>query len=137
MTEPYDLITMGRIGVDIYPLQTGVPLAQVETFGKFLGGSATNVAVAAARLGRRTAVISRTGRDPFGDYIHQALRDFGVDDRWVTPVDSLPDTGHLLRDLPAGRLPALLLPPPQGTRSGHPPRGTRPGRHRAPPGSSG
>ncbi|MFJ5591347.1 5-dehydro-2-deoxygluconokinase [Streptomyces noursei] len=90
MTEPYDLITMGRIGVDIYPLQTGVPLAQVETFGKFLGGSATNVAVAAARLGRRTAVISRTGRDPFGDYLHQALRDFGVDDRWVTPVAGLP-----------------------------------------------
>lgn len=90
MTEPYDLITMGRIGVDLYPLQTGVPLAQVETFGKFLGGSATNVAVAAARLGRRGAVISRTGRDPFGDYIHQALRDFGVDDRWVTAVDAYP-----------------------------------------------
>ncbi|TJZ55894.1 5-dehydro-2-deoxygluconokinase [Streptomyces piniterrae] len=90
MTEPYDLITMGRIGVDIYPLEIGVPLAQVETFGKFLGGSATNVAVAAARLGRRSAVISRTGRDPFGDYVHQALRDFGVDDRWVTPVDAYP-----------------------------------------------
>ncbi|MGY5134100.1 5-dehydro-2-deoxygluconokinase [Streptomyces nigrescens] len=90
MTQPYDLITMGRIGVDIYPLQTGVPLAQVETFGKFLGGSATNVAVAAARLGRRSAVISRTGRDPFGDYVHQALRDFGVDDRWVTSVDAYP-----------------------------------------------
>ncbi|MDT0461240.1 PfkB family carbohydrate kinase, partial [Streptomyces sp. DSM 41527] len=90
MTEPYDLITMGRIGVDIYPLQAGVPLAQVETFGKFLGGSATNVAVAAARLGRRSAVISRTGSDPFGDYVHQALRDFGVDDRWVTPVDAYP-----------------------------------------------
>ncbi|MEV0262009.1 5-dehydro-2-deoxygluconokinase [Streptomyces sp. NPDC050617] len=90
MTEPYDLITMGRIGVDIYPLQTGVPLSRVETFGKFLGGSATNVAVAAARLGRRSAVISRTGADPFGDYVHQALRDFGVDDRWVTPVDRHP-----------------------------------------------
>ncbi|MCK7625372.1 5-dehydro-2-deoxygluconokinase [Streptomyces sp. RS10V-4] len=90
MTEPYDLITMGRIGVDLYPLQTGVPLAEVETFGKFLGGSATNVAVAAARLGRRTAVISRTGRDPFGDYVHRALRGFGVDDRWVTPVPDLP-----------------------------------------------
>ncbi|MDX3229912.1 5-dehydro-2-deoxygluconokinase [Streptomyces sp. ME19-01-6] len=90
MSEPYDLITMGRIGVDIYPLQIGVPLPQVETFGKFLGGSATNVAVAAARLGRRTAVISRTGADPFGEYIHQALREFSVDDRWVTPVDAYP-----------------------------------------------
>ncbi|MET8290672.1 MULTISPECIES: 5-dehydro-2-deoxygluconokinase [unclassified Streptomyces] len=86
----YDLITMGRIGVDLYPLQTGVPLARVSSFGKFLGGSATNVAVAAARLGRDTAVITRTGDDPFGTYLHEALRDFGVDDRWVTPVAGLP-----------------------------------------------
>ncbi len=86
----FDLITMGRIGVDLYPLQTGVPLSRVETFGKFLGGSAANVAVAAARLGRSTAVITRTGADPFGTYLHEALNDFGVDDRWVTPVAALP-----------------------------------------------
>ncbi|MEU9056879.1 5-dehydro-2-deoxygluconokinase [Streptomyces sp. NPDC048384] len=86
----YDLITMGRIGVDLYPLQTGVPLPQVTSFGKFLGGSASNVAVAAARLGRRTAVITRTGDDPFGTYLHEALQGFGVDDRWVTPVPGLP-----------------------------------------------
>ncbi|MEU9893043.1 5-dehydro-2-deoxygluconokinase [Streptomyces phaeochromogenes] len=89
-SSAYDLITMGRIGVDLYPLQTGVPLPQVTSFGKFLGGSATNVAVAAARLGRRTAVVTRTGDDPFGTYLHEALRDFGVDDRWVTPVPGLP-----------------------------------------------
>ncbi|MFC7305437.1 5-dehydro-2-deoxygluconokinase [Streptomyces monticola] len=81
---------MGRIGVDVYPLQSGVSLAEVETFGKFLGGSPANVAVAAARLGRRTAVITRTGEDPFGEYLHRALREFGVDDRWVTPVAGLP-----------------------------------------------
>ncbi|MER8222290.1 5-dehydro-2-deoxygluconokinase [Streptomyces sp. NPDC094143] len=86
----FDVITMGRIGVDLYPLQTGVPLADVETFGKFLGGSAANVAVAAARLGRRTAVITRTGDDPFGTYLHQELKGFGVDDRWVTPVAAHP-----------------------------------------------
>ncbi|MGC0331869.1 5-dehydro-2-deoxygluconokinase [Streptomyces sp. SAI-170] len=85
----YDLITMGRLGVDLYPLQAGVPLAEVTAFGKFLGGSAANVAVAAARLGRRTALISRTGDDPFGAYLHRALREFGVDDRWVTPVPAL------------------------------------------------
>ncbi|MGW6139724.1 5-dehydro-2-deoxygluconokinase [Streptomyces sp. NPDC055144] len=88
--EPYDLITMGRIGVDLYPLQTGVPLAEVDTFGKFLGGSSSNVAVAAARLGRRTATVTRTGADPFGQYLHRQLREFGVDDRWVTPVPGLP-----------------------------------------------
>ncbi len=90
MPQPYEVITMGRIGVDLYPLRTGVPLAQVDRFGKFLGGSATNVAVGASRLGRRTAVITRTGQDPFGDYLHQALGEFGVDDRWVTPVAAYP-----------------------------------------------
>ncbi|RSS24978.1 5-dehydro-2-deoxygluconokinase [Streptomyces sp. WAC05458] len=86
----FDLITMGRIGVDLYPLQTGVPLAEVETFGKFLGGSAANVAVAAPRLGRTSAVITRTGDDAFGGYLHRALKEFGVDDRWVTPVAAYP-----------------------------------------------
>jgi 5-dehydro-2-deoxygluconokinase len=86
----FDLITMGRVSVDVYPLQIGVPLEDVETFGKYLGGSATNVAVAAARHGRNTAVITRTGEDPFGRYIHQALRGYRVDDRFVTPVPGLP-----------------------------------------------
>jgi 5-dehydro-2-deoxygluconokinase len=85
-----EVLTMGRIGVDVYPLQTGVSLREVQTFGKYLGGSATNVAVAAARHGRRSAVISRTGQDPFGEFIHDALQGFGVDDRYVTPVPHLP-----------------------------------------------
>jgi 5-dehydro-2-deoxygluconokinase len=88
--QPFDVITMGRIGVDVYPLQVGVSLREVETFGKFLGGSPANVAVAAARLGRRAAVITRTGADPFGEFLHDALRGYGVDDRYVTPVEGLP-----------------------------------------------
>ena len=86
----FDVITMGRIGVDVYPLQTGVSLREVTSFGKFLGGSSSNVAVAAARYGHRVATITRTGADPFGEYLHDALRGFGVDDRYVTPVDGLP-----------------------------------------------
>jgi 5-dehydro-2-deoxygluconokinase len=85
-----DVLTMGRIGVDVYPLQTGVSLREVETFGKYLGGSPTNVAVAAARYGRASAVISRTGDDPFGAYIHDALRRFGVDDAFVSAAPGLP-----------------------------------------------
>ena len=90
MTAIFDVLTMGRIGVDVYPLQVGVSLRQVESFGKYLGGSPTNVAVAAARYGRRSAVITRTGQDPFGEYLHDALRGFGVDDRYVTAVPGLP-----------------------------------------------
>jgi 5-dehydro-2-deoxygluconokinase len=86
----FEVVTMGRIGVDVYPLQVGVSLREVEIFGKYLGGSPTNVAVAAARFGRRTAVITRTGDDPFGAFLHDALRRFGVDDRYVSAVPGLP-----------------------------------------------
>ncbi|MFI7602072.1 5-dehydro-2-deoxygluconokinase [Actinoplanes sp. NPDC049681] len=85
-----EVLTMGRTGVDLYPQQVGVSLREVRTFEKFLGGSPTNVAVAAARYGRRSAVITRTGDDPFGAWIHDALRGFGVDDRFVSPVSGPP-----------------------------------------------
>lgn len=85
-----EVLTMGRTGVDLYPQQIGVSLREVRTFEKFLGGSPTNVAVAAARYGRRSAVITRTGDDPFGAWIHDALRGFGVDDRFVSPVAGPP-----------------------------------------------
>jgi 5-dehydro-2-deoxygluconokinase len=86
----FEVLTMGRVSADLYPLQVGVGLDSVETFGKWLGGSATNVAVAAARYRRRTAVITRTGDDPFGTFVHAALRGYGVDDRFVTSVPGLP-----------------------------------------------
>ena len=59
--EPFDVLTIGRVGIDIYPHQIGVGLEDVETFGKFLGGSAANVAVAAARLGHSSALVTGVG----------------------------------------------------------------------------
>jgi 5-dehydro-2-deoxygluconokinase len=89
MAAPYDVITIGRVGVDIYPLQVGVGLEDVTSFGKFLGGSATNVAVAAARHGLRSAVITRTGNDPFGKFVHNELVRLGVSDEFVSGVAGL------------------------------------------------
>jgi len=83
MSERFDVITMGRVGVDLYPEQIGVALEDVRSFQKSLGGSSTNVAVAAARLGARSAVITKVGDDPFGKYVRQALDGFGVDRGWV------------------------------------------------------
>lgn len=82
-TPPFDVLAIGRSGVDIYPLQVGVGLEHVESFGKFLGGSAANVAVAAARLGNRTALISGVGADPFGRYVRAELERLDVDNRYV------------------------------------------------------
>jgi 5-dehydro-2-deoxygluconokinase len=83
MAEVVDVLALGRCGVDVYPQQVGVGLEDVETFGKYLGGSAANVAVAAARLGHPTALISGVGDDPFGRFVRRALRDLGVEDRYV------------------------------------------------------
>jgi 5-dehydro-2-deoxygluconokinase len=85
MTDLFDVITMGRVGVDFYPTSSG-SLVNVQFFEKFLGGSPTNVAVAAARLGERTALITRTGPDPFGEFVRAALKGYGVDDRFVRSV---------------------------------------------------
>jgi 5-dehydro-2-deoxygluconokinase len=77
-----EVLTVGRVGVDLYPEQSG-PLADVRTFAKSLGGTATNVAVGAARLGNRSAVLTKVGADGFGDYIRKALAGFGVDPQFV------------------------------------------------------
>ncbi|CAB4546504.1 MAG: 5-dehydro-2-deoxygluconokinase [Actinobacteria bacterium] len=85
----FDVITIGRVGIDVYPLQIGVGLEDVTSFGKFLGGSATNVAVAAAKYGLKSAVITRTGNDPFGKFIHTELVRLGVSDQFVSGVAGL------------------------------------------------
>jgi 5-dehydro-2-deoxygluconokinase len=82
--EELEVLTLGRSSVDLYPEQLRVPLADVETFRKSLGGSPTNVAVAAARLGRNAALITRVGDDAFGAFVRQALRGFGVHDEFVS-----------------------------------------------------
>ncbi|MFP5282024.1 MAG: 5-dehydro-2-deoxygluconokinase [Actinomycetes bacterium] len=88
-----EVFTFGRSGVDVYPQQVGVGLEDVTSFGKYLGGTTANVAVAASRLGRRTGIITGVGDDPFGRFVRRALRDLGVDDghlvvnpTYATPV---------------------------------------------------
>ncbi|WP_223691006.1 5-dehydro-2-deoxygluconokinase [Leifsonia poae] len=86
---PFEVLAIGRVGVDLYPLQDGVGLEEVSTFGKYLGGSATNVTIAAARHGRRAAIVTRTGDDPLGRYVSAEIARLGVDNRFVTTVAGL------------------------------------------------
>ncbi|WP_080792768.1 5-dehydro-2-deoxygluconokinase [Corynebacterium pacaense] len=83
LTSPHEVLSIGRLGTDIYPLQSGVGLEDVSTFGKYLGGSAANVAVAAARYGHSSALLSRVGDDPFGRYLLGELERLGVDNDYV------------------------------------------------------
>ena len=88
-TIPFDVLTIGRVGIDLYPLQSNVSLDKVEAFKKGIGGSPTNVAIAAARHGLRAAVITRTGIDPFGQFIKDELTRLGVSDEFVFGVKGL------------------------------------------------
>ena len=108
-----ELITIGRVGVDLYPEQIGVPLAKVRTFAKSLGGSPTNVAVAAARLGHRSAVITKVGDDGFGLYVREALAGFGVDARYVG-TDPAHQTPVVFCEIfPPDRFPLLFYRSPK------------------------
>ncbi|TNC27870.1 5-dehydro-2-deoxygluconokinase [Amycolatopsis alkalitolerans] len=113
MTPQFDLVTMGRVGVDIYPLQTGAGLEDVTSFGKYLGGTATNVAVAAARYGRRSAVVTKTGADPFGRFVHRALQSYGVDDRFVGVSAHLPTPVTFCEIFPPDDFPLYFYRFPQ------------------------
>jgi 5-dehydro-2-deoxygluconokinase len=108
-----EVLTVGRVSVDLYPEQIGVPLADVRTFRKMLGGSPTNVAVAAARLGRRAAVVTKVGDDPFGDYVRRALAGFGVDASRVGTHPTLRTPLAFCEVFPPDRFPLLFYRAPK------------------------
>jgi 5-dehydro-2-deoxygluconokinase len=109
----FDLLTMGRVGVDLYPLQSGVPLAEVTTFARSLGGTATNVAVGAARYGHRAGVITKVGDDGFGVYVRRALEGFGVDPRYVGTDPALKTPVVFTELFPPDRFPITFYRDPK------------------------
>jgi 5-dehydro-2-deoxygluconokinase len=83
VTRDLEVVTVGRISVDLYAEEMNLDWNEVTHFVKSIGGSPTNVAVAAARLGHAAAVFTKVGADPFGEYAKVKLASFGVDTRFV------------------------------------------------------
>ena len=109
----FDVLTIGRVSVDLYPADSGVPLAEVRSFHRFLGGGPTNVAVAAARYGRRAAVVTKVGDEGFGPYVRAALRSFGVDDRYVGTHPTLLTPIVFCELYPPDRFPLIFYRQPK------------------------
>lgn len=107
-----DVLTFGRSGVDIYPLSIGVGLEDVETFGKFLGGTTTNVAVAAARLGHDVATITGVGDDPLGRYVRREMVRLGVSDEFVITSTELNTPITLCEMFPPDHFPLYFYRQP-------------------------
>jgi len=74
---------MGRTSVDLYAEQEGARLEDVQSFRKYVGGSATNIAVGTARLGVRSAMLTRVGNEHMGRFVRKTLTENGVDVRRV------------------------------------------------------
>jgi 5-dehydro-2-deoxygluconokinase len=108
-----DALIIGRLGVDLYPLQDNVGLEDVTTFGKYLGGSAANVSVAAARYGRRVALLSRVGNDPFGRYLLAELERLGVDREYVTVDPTCPTPITFCEIFPPDNFPLYFYRQPK------------------------
>ena len=120
---------MGRLGVDIYPLQIGVGAARTSRRSASSSAAARPTSRSPPPgYGRRTALITRTGADPFGEFLHQALRGFGVDDRFVTPVPDLPTPVTFCEIFPPDDFPLYFYRQPDGARPGDPRRRARPRR---------
>ena len=79
-----DLVCIGRTCVDLYAEQEGAKLEDVQSFRKYVGGSAANIALNTARLGIRSAMLTRVGEEPLGHFVRRALADTGVDVSHVT-----------------------------------------------------
>ena len=90
-----DLITIGRSSVDLYGAQVGGRLEDMRSFDKYIGGSPTNIAAGTARLGLKSALITRVGDEHMGRFIREELQRENVD---VTAVKTDPE-----------RLTALVL----------------------------
>ena len=82
-----DLITLGRSSVDLYGEQVGGRLEDMGSFAKYVGGSPTNTAIGASRLGLKAGLITRVGADHMGRFVREQLAREGVD---VTGVISDP-----------------------------------------------
>ena len=100
-----DAAVVGRVGIDLYPNELRTPLRDVRTYTRYVGGFAGNVATGLARLGVRTAIVSRVGDDGHGEFVRAFLEAEGVDTRFLTVDPSWPTPTTFAEVWPPDRRP--------------------------------
>jgi 5-dehydro-2-deoxygluconokinase len=103
-----DVCVLGRIGYDLYALDHGRPLPEVERFSRHLGGSSANIAVGLARLGHDVGIISAVGADALADYLLGFLASEKVDTRFVRLVSGHNTSLCLTEVSPPDRFPQVF-----------------------------
>ena len=109
MGEPeFDLITMGRASLDLYSNDVGAPFTEIKSFAAYVGGSPTNIAVGARRLGLRTALLTAVGEDPVGDFVLKFLEVEGVSTEFIPRKPGTRTSAVLLGIEPPDRFPLVF-----------------------------
>jgi 5-dehydro-2-deoxygluconokinase len=103
----FDLITMGRSSIDLYANDIGAPFEEIKSFAAYVGGSPTNIAVGAKRLGLEVAVLTAVGEDKVGDFILKFLRDEGVETRYIPRRPGTRSSAVILGIEPPDRFPLV------------------------------
>lgn len=107
-SKSLDLITMGRSSIDLYSNDIGTPFEEINSFGAFVGGCPTNVAVGARRLGLEAALLTAIGEDPVGDFVLRFLEKEGVDVRFVQRKPGRRTSAVVLGIEPPDRFPLVF-----------------------------
>lgn len=112
MTAPvaqpsFDLVTMGRSSIDLYANEVGAAFVDIQSFAAYVGGSPTNIAVGAQRLGLKTAVVTAVGEDPVGDFILKFLVAEGVETRFISRKPGTRTSAVILGIEPPDKFPLV------------------------------
>lgn len=103
-----DLITMGRSSIDLYSNDVGAPFPEITSFGAFVGGCPTNIAVGTRRLGLRSALLTAVGDDPVGEFVLRFLEKEGVDTRFIPRKQGYRTAAVLLGIEPPDKFPLVF-----------------------------
>ena len=104
----YDLMTMGRSSIDLYANDVGAPFVEIKSFAAYVGGSPTNIAVGAQRLGLRTALLTAVGDDLVGDFIVHFLENEGLESKYIVRKPGRRSSAVLLGIEPPDKFPLVF-----------------------------
>ncbi|MEL6720726.1 MAG: 5-dehydro-2-deoxygluconokinase [Bacteroidota bacterium] len=108
MNRKYDILTIGRSSIDLYSNDLGAPFEKIQSFGAFVGGSSTNIAVGCNRLGLKTALLTAVGKDKVGDFILHFLEEEGIETQFIPAIEYARTSAVILGIEPPERFPLVF-----------------------------
>ena len=104
----YDVLTFGRTSIDLYSNDLGAPFEEIGSFGAFVGGSSTNIAVSCARLDLNTALLTAVGNDQVGKFVMRFLKDEGIETKFIPTINGTRTSAVILGIEPPDKFPLVF-----------------------------